>query len=203
MAERSPVPADRGLSHEPLVYQFKVALKAIRPPIWRRFQVTDDITLYRLHLVLQEVMGWDNYHLYQFTIGNLRYADPDPEHDTSERNAKRHKLWQVFGHRQRAKALYTYDFGDSWVHQLILEKVLPLRQGVRYPVCLDGARACPPEDCGGVPGYQRLLEIIRDPEHEEYEETMEWLGGSFDPDAFSIDVVNRKLARLARGARNA
>jgi hypothetical protein len=195
MAEESRPPAG------PSVYQFKVTLKGASPPIWRRFQVTDDITLYRLHLVLQDVMGWLNYHLYQFTIGGLRYADPDPEYDTTDRNAKKYKLWQVFGGRQKAKALYEYDFGDSWEHELVLEKVLPTTEGACYPVCLAGARACPPEDCGGVSGYARLLDIIRNPEDEEYEETMMWLGGSFDPEAFDLDEVNARLAPLGRRAR--
>lgn len=91
------------------------------------------------------------------------------------------------------KLIYEYDFGDGWEHKIRIEKILPAEKGKRYPVCLAGKRACPPEDCGGPPGYERLLEVLRDPKHEEYEETLEWLGGPFDPEAFDVNEVNRML----------
>jgi hypothetical protein len=177
------------------VYQFKVTLRDVHPPVWRRFQVTRDISLYRLHLVLQAVMGWWNYHLYQFIIRGTYYCDPDPEFDAEYVNARRVKLWQVLT-RPRMKFLYEYDFGDGWEHELVLEKILPPAEGTPYPICLEGARACPPEDCGGSWGYARMLEILSNPDHEEYEETVEWLGGEFDPEAFDIEEVNRQLRRL-------
>ncbi|GEA15841.1 plasmid pRiA4b ORF-3 family protein [Moorella sp. E308F] len=177
------------------VYQFKVTLRDVHPPVWRRFQVTRDISLYRLHLVLQAVMGWWNYHLYQFIIRGTYYCDPDPEFDAEYVNARRVKLWQVLT-RPRMKFLYEYDFGDGWEHELVLEKILPPAEGTPYPICLEGARACPPEDCGGSWGYARMLEILSNPDHEEYEETVEWLGGEFDPEAFDIEEVNRRLRRL-------
>lgn len=191
MAGKKPCP-------DPAVYQFKVTLKHIHPPIWRRFQVTSDVTFYRLHLVLQAVMGWENCHLYQFVIQGIRSGDPDPEYELSDVNAKRVRLQQVLT-RSKMKFLYEYDFGDSWQHEVVLEKVLPPAESVRYPVCLAGARACPPEDCGGVAGYERLLENLRNPEHERYEEITEWLGGEFDPEAFDLERVNRELKRLRRG----
>lgn len=193
-----PVQANKTLPGKPAVYQFKVTLRGISPSIWRRFQVTDDITLHRLHLVLQAVMGWENYHLYQFTVRGVGYGEPDPEYDMM--NARKYRLWQVFGGKQGAKALYEYDFGDGWEHELVLEKVLPVDENARYPVCLEGARACPPEDCGGVLGYQELLKVIADPANENHEETIRWLGGAFDPEAFSPQLVNKALAYLARRA---
>ncbi|MGB9920185.1 MAG: plasmid pRiA4b ORF-3 family protein [Moorellales bacterium] len=178
-----------------VICQFKVTLKGIRPPIWRRFQAPNHITLYKLHLVLQEVMGWLNCHLYHFVIGGVEYGDPDPDFGDAEVNAKRVTLWQVLP-EPKAKFLYEYDFGDGWQHEVVLEKVLPPAQGVRYPVCLGGAGACPPEDCGGPWGYRRMLEILSDPGHEEYQETVEWVGGGFDPEAFDLEDINWRLRQV-------
>jgi hypothetical protein len=100
--------------------------------------------------------------------------------------------------RAGTKAFYTYDFGDSWEHQIVIEKRLPAEPGRAYPSCLAGERHAPPEDCGGIPGYYNLLEAIRDPQHEQREELLEWLGDEFDPEAFSVDVVNRRLAPMQR-----
>ena len=97
---------------------------------------------------------------------------------------------------EKAKFLYEYDFGDSWDHELLVEKVLPAEAEKRYPVCLTGKRACPPEDCGGIWGYASLLEAIRDPEHPEHDEMVEWVGDEFDPEAFDLDEVNRELHHL-------
>ena len=102
--------------------------------------------------------------------------------------------------RVKDKLIYEYDFGDSWEHELLVEKILPLEEGKRYPVCLTGKRACPPEDCGGIWGYASLLEAIRDPEHPEHEEMVDWVGGEFDPEAFDLDEVNRELQNLTSPA---
>jgi len=181
-----------------MVYQLKVTLKESKLPIWRRFQVAGNVTLHRLHLILQDVMGWTNSHLYRFDIGGIEYSIPDPvEDDFNELHfvdSRRTKLSKVVS-REKATFTYEYDFGDSWEHQIVVEKILPAEPGGQYPVCLAGIRACPPEDCGGVWGYEELLEVISDPLHEEYESMMEWLGGSFDPEEFDINQVNRVLRR--------
>lgn len=176
-------------------YQFKVTLQNVQPPIWRRFQVPNDITFYKLHLVPQEVMGWSNYHLCEFIVGGVTYGDPDPDYGQTDVNARRVRLWQVVS-KPRTSFLYEYDFGDGWEHQVVLEKIIPSTEQLRHPVCLAGARACPPEDCGGPSGYERLLEIISNPEHEEYPEMIKWLGGWFDPEAFDLEEVNMKLRRV-------
>ncbi|MDP2948722.1 MAG: plasmid pRiA4b ORF-3 family protein [Chloroflexota bacterium] len=173
-----------------LVYQVKVTLKGVRPPVWRRFLVRD-VTLHELHLVLQAAMGWENSHLYQFTIGGDEYSDPLPDLDMKD--STRIRLGQVF-RSAGTRFTYVYDFGDSWEHEVRIEKSLAAEAGKRYPVCLAGRRACPPEDCGGVWGYEELLEAIRDPEHEQHQELLEWLGGPFDPEAFSVALVNKVLA---------
>ena len=177
------------------IYQIKVTLKDIQPPIWRRVQVPSNIGLNKLHRILQAVMPWDGYHLHQFIIGGVYYGEPDPDYGFPIRNDRSTKLNQVVP-GTRAKFIYEYDFGDSWDHEILVEKILPPQGGVRYPVCLSGRRACPPEDCGGIPGYSRFLEAIRNPEHEEHDELLQWVGGSFDPEAFDLDEINYRLKRI-------
>ena len=177
------------------IYQLKVTLKGIRPPVWRRFQVASDTSLDELHEIIQMVMGWENWHLYVFKIGDTPYSDPDPDWGFDVKDSTRTNLSQVVRGANR-KFIYEYDMGDGWEHEILVEKTLPTEPGQHYPVCVTGRRACPPEDCGGVWGYAELLEIIKDPEHEEYEERMEWLGGELDPEAFDVDQVNE----LLRGA---
>lgn len=183
------------------IYQIKVTLLGTDPPIWRRLLVPGDLTLEQLHVILQLAMGWLGGHLHEFRIGRQRFGKPDPmERDfggpltISERTAR---LYDVLG-RAGVKAVYTYDFGDTWEHKIVIEKRLAPESGRAYPVCLAGERHCPPEDCGGIPGFYNLLEAIRDPEHEEHEELLDWVGGGFDPEAFSVDEVNLRLTRLQR-----
>ncbi|MFQ6029667.1 MAG: plasmid pRiA4b ORF-3 family protein [Dehalococcoidia bacterium] len=180
------------------VFQLKVTLKNIEPPIWRQFLAPSGITLHRLHLILQEVMGWENYHLYRFQIGRRDYGEPHPDNDFYElnfRNSKRAKLGRLVKTPGDSFS-YEYDFGDSWIHQLLLEDIVQAETGRPYPVCLEGSRACPPEDCGGSWGYGELLEVIRNPAHEEYLDRLEWLGEGFDPEHFDIEQVNLRLARM-------
>ncbi len=176
------------------IYQLKITLRDSKPPIWRRIQVPGDITLAELHLVFQRVMGWENDHLHAFAIGGIQYSEPEPapyENDGEIQDENSVTLNQVVS--GKAKFSYEYDFGDSWEHQIILEKVLPPETGVQYPVCLTGKRACPPEDCGGIWGYAELLEAISDPNHPEHDERLEWLGDEFDPGAFDLEAINQDL----------
>ncbi len=172
------------------VYQLKITLKNIRPPIWRRIQVLSSTTLEQLHLIVQEVMGWDNYHMHSWTIAGIDYGQPQREFNV--RSEKTVILRQVVK-GEKSKFFYTYDFGDSWEHEILVEKELPSTPDTNYPVCITGKRACPPEDCGGSWGYAELLEIISDPSHPEYEERMEWVGESFNPDIFDLNEVNQRL----------
>ena len=175
------------------VYQLKITLKDIRPPIWRRVLVPD-CSLSKLHEVIQVAMGWENYHLYDFEVGGERYTDPRGMDDLDMEDASKVKLGQV-APREKAKLRYTYDFGDTWQHEIVVEKVLPPGEGETYPLCIDGKRACPPEDCGGPWGYMEFAEAIKDPEHEQHEKFTEWRG-EFDPEAFDLDAVNKELRRL-------
>jgi hypothetical protein len=182
-------------STTPIVYQIKVTLKGSKPPIWRRIQVASGTTLVKLHRILQCVMGWEGYHLYQFVIGGMAYGDPGLLGELEAEDARPVTL-ETIVRGEQFKFLYEYDFGDSWEHELLIEKMLQLEGGKRYPVCLTGKRACPPEDCGGMWGYAGFLEAIQDPTHPEHEEMVEWVGGEFDPDAFDLDEVNTELQRL-------
>lgn len=177
------------------IYEMKVRLKESRLAIWRRFQVSGNITLYKLHQALQVVMGWDDYHLYEFLIGKLRYGELNPDYSPETKGARRVRLNDIFT-REMAKFTYIYDFGDYWEHEIVVERISLASQALRHPVCIEGKRACPPEDCGGIWGYTDLLKIIRNPAHEEYERMMEWLGDEFDPKRFDIDGVNRRLRTI-------
>lgn len=205
------MPTAKTIEKSQQIYQIKVTLLYTDPPIWRRLLVPSDLTLEKLHNVLQIAMGWENCHMHDFRIGQQRYGEPDPmelafggPRTASERTAR---LFDVLD-RAGTKAVYTYDFGDSWEHRITVEKRLAPEPGRAYPVCLAGERHGPPEDCGGIPGFYNLLEAIGDPEHEDHDDRLDWLGGDFDPDAFSVDEVNRRLQpvlrrrKAARGGSN-
>ncbi len=173
------------------VFQLKVTLRGVRPLIWRRFLVPSTITLDRLHSAIQFVMGWTDSHLHEFQAGDLRYGTADPDFDADEVvSEKRTRLHQVLEH-PKDRLLYVYDFGDDWQHDIILEKIVPREPGMKYPYVLAGKRACPPEDVGGAWGYEEFLRTIRNPKHPEYENMLEWCGGSFGPEAFDAQALNR------------
>jgi len=151
-----------------------------------------DCALAKLHDIIQKCMGWDGYHLHAFEVGGEQYGQPDPDGMMETEDERRLKLSQVVA-RGFQKLSYTYDFGDNWDHTVQVEKVLDPEPGVRYPRCLAGKRACPPEDCGGPWGYGDFLEAIQDPRNERHEELLEWVGGEFDPEAFDIEAVNEEL----------
>jgi Plasmid pRiA4b ORF-3-like protein len=180
---------------DPIIYQLKVTLQDTRPPIWRRLQVRGDTTLGKLHRIIQEAMGWFDGHLHQFIVGQTYYGVPDPDDLSEVKNEKRITLNQIVS-RPKQRFIYEYDFGDGWEHTIIIEKILEPASGVRYPICLDGARACPPEDCGGTGGYEHFLEAITDPQHEDHDEMLEWIGSEFDPEEFDVDFVNEKLKTI-------
>lgn len=177
------------------VYQFKVTLEGIRPPIWRRIQVPETYTFWDFHVAIQDVMGWLDYHLHEFEILNptngLKVTIGLPDDDIPKRNLLdwAQKIANYFS-LENPSADYIYDFGDYWIHRLKLEKILLREKNVDYPICVKGKRAAPPEDCGGVSGYENILEIIKNPGHVEYEETIEWLGEEFDPEHFDPKEVN-------------
>lgn len=176
--------------------QFKVTLKYIRPPIWRRVVLPDNFSLGDLHEVIQIAMGWQNCHMHAFRIGDQQYTSrPASGGELDMLNEDRALLRDVAG-KAKSKFIYEYDFGDSWEHEVVVEKMLPFDPGAKYPVCLGGARACPPEDCGSFPGYMVILEALKAPKKTpNQEELLEWLGDGYDPERFDLDAVNRRLTK--------
>ncbi|MBW4694208.1 MAG: tyrosine-type recombinase/integrase [Lyngbya sp. HA4199-MV5] len=168
--------SSKGSAKPERVYQLKVVLAGIRPQIWRRVQVGSRTSLAQLHQILQRVMGWEDYHLHRFSLSE----------DESLR------LDQVVSHASLTFS-YTYDFGDEWLHEITVEKILPMQAEQPYPICLAGNRACPQEDCGSSWGYTALLKVLQNPRHPDYQERKEWVGREFDPEAFDLKAVNEQL----------
>jgi hypothetical protein len=185
------------MATDAMMYQIKVTLNGVRPPIWRRLLVPSSLSLADLHEVLQVAMGWTDSHLHQFVARGVLYGEPDPEFGMERIKEKRVRLDEVLRTVKDAM-IYEYDFGDGWEHKIVLEKVLGGAKEDARLSCIAGARACPPEDCGGVWGYADLLKIIADPSNPEYEETLDWLGAGFDPERFDIAAVNNVLAKIKR-----
>ena len=194
-AKRSGAPAAR--DQEPIhIYRLHVELLEISPSIWRRVLVPSWITLAKLHLVLQATMGWTNSHLHQFEIAGTKYGEPDEEWPelvvVDDRRVTVGTALSVSVTAFR----YEYDFGDGWEHSVHVEGIEPTVDHPRYPLCIAGANACPPEDVGGTGGYAEFLEAIHKPRHPEHEQYLSWCGGAFDPAGFDLNSVNAALRRL-------
>jgi hypothetical protein len=172
-----------------------VRLLDVKPPIRRRLLVPGDATLAKLHVILQVAMGWEDYHLHAFRIGKVRYGLADDEDDFGPPEIDETTITIAEAFAKERKGFYDYDFGDSWEHEIVVEETTSSAPLV-FAVCLDGKRACPPEDSGGTWGYANLLEALGDPEHEEHEEYLEWAGEDFDPEAFDLAAVNASLQQL-------
>jgi hypothetical protein len=195
-------------SSPPLSFDLRVTLYYVRPEVWRLLRVPHDIRMDRLHGVLQMAFDWTNSHLHQFHLmdekgsitGYIGMCEPDslgifparqpPAQDETKR------LLKNFLSKPGDRIGYEYDFGDSWLHEITLAAVGSQPRRLTHASCLDGARACPPEDCGGPPGYDHLRAILKKPRHPEYAETIEWLGGGFDPAGFDLAGTNRALEHV-------
>ncbi|MGH4022018.1 MAG: plasmid pRiA4b ORF-3 family protein [Pseudonocardiaceae bacterium] len=181
------------------VHQVKITLRGAKPPIWRRLEVPSGITLHDLHHSIQEAFGWDGFHMWVFDTPTGYYGVPDPE--LEHRSAASRKLVDAVP-RAGDSIRYTYDFGDDWEHDILVEDVITAEPGVAYPRCVAGRRACPTEDCGGIWAYDELLAILADPGHPQHADRLEWLGldsaDEFDPADFDLDDVNEALSDLAR-----
>lgn len=178
------------------VYQFKITLKGIKPPIWRRIQVPENYSFWDLHVAIQDAMGWTDTHLHNFVIAKPATGRKEqigiPAEDFDDDKILpgwTKKIAQYFTVKNK-NAMYIYDYGDDWHHSITLEKIIPREAGIQYPICTGGARACPPEDCGGTWGYADFLEAIMEPNHESHEEMLEWAGGEFEPEHFDINDID-------------
>ena len=221
------------------ILQLKIELDGIKPEIWRRFLVEDSISFEKLHEIIQKVMGWDNYHMYEFKIGGKSITPPEDGFNPAEasfrtlfkspefkkmlenrglskgsasldvtklnkilekerkdmkEDAEIETLLNKFINKEGTSFKYTYDFGDNWNHSIVVEKITEKDVSKNYPFCIDGERACTPEDCGGVDGYKELMKIRKNKKHSEYKEKIvEWLGEDYDPELFVVDWVNARL----------
>ena len=182
------------------IYQLKISLIYSSPPIWRRVQVPATMKLSLLHEVIQLCMGWTDTHLHQFVIHNNFYGPANLENDWNEIKAYDEKKFSLCDLEAdiRKGCMYEYDFGDGWQHEIKIEKVLPPDgKTPKHPVLLAGERACPPEDIGGIPGYEDFLEALADPESEEREEMLQWYGSDhFAPEYFDIEKINKILKKI-------
>lgn len=179
------------------VYQFRITLKEIKPPVWRRIQVPEVYSFWDLHVAIQDSMGWLDCHLHEFAMENPSTGEKEyvgiPLEDDFDDEREILPGWKIkigdYFTADRTKVKYLYDSGDDWRHEVVLEKIEPRADGISYPVCIGGERACPPEDCGGPHGYGEFLDIIMDPAHKQYGEITAWAGHDFDPERFDPKKV--------------
>ncbi len=178
------------------VYRLRISLNEVRPSVWRRVLVRETCTLARLHEVIQIAMGWENSHLHMFTFDGRRFGNPkwlDMPGLESESIQLRKVLTQP-----KQRMFYAYDFGDGWHHEVALEAIEDAHPLAKFPKCVDGARACPPEDIGGPPGYEEFVTAMRNLDHPNSRHFRTWWGGRFDPEHFPITSVNKDLKPLRR-----
>lgn len=187
---------------ERTTYRLKVTLRGSRPPIWRRIELRSDMTLFQLHDVVQLVMGWTNSHLHQFRRGTTYYGPVNPDLDMEQQNERRIRLNGVL-RKPKDRMVYEYDFGDGWEHDIVLERSTASLPDAPEVHVIGGKGACPPEDVGGVGGYDDFLEAIEDPAHPEHDDMLEWCGGAFDPDAFDCEEVNTYFQARSRRRKHA
>jgi len=179
------------------ILQLKISLEGIKPKIWRRFLVSDFWTFDKLHGIIQIVMGWENYHLFEFRFRDIKIIPPDEDYlEDNELDPKKIKISQ-YANKEKQEFEYVYDFGDSWEHEIIVEKIIgdEIENADKYPKCIEGERACPPEDCGGIGGYERVLEVLKTDKDTLGENTKElkyWLG-DWNPEKFDLNKINKKL----------
>ncbi|UXN57813.1 plasmid pRiA4b ORF-3 family protein [Phyllobacterium zundukense] len=181
--------------------QIRVSLDEIEPAIWRRLVLPSHWNLEQLHLAIQAAFNWWNYHLHEFRIGGLRYGDvallTEDAFDDDPRVFDSREV-RLCDFERRATFTYIYDFGDNWRHTVSVEEFVALNTAPKHGACIEGARARPPEDVGGVSGYERFLEIMSDKSDPEYAETKRWCGGYFDPDWFDLTIVDKDVRNALR-----
>jgi hypothetical protein len=185
------------------VYQLRITLREVDPPILRILQIKGNANLGKLHDYIQGAMGWQDYHLHEFKIKGKRYRaeelmyeDVDESDMRDERDYRLNKLLQEGDCFE-----YVYDYGDYWEHEILVEKIVPAEEGVYYPICTYGERACPPEDCGGPGGYEELLKVLSEPDHEDYKHLSGWAGKDFDSEKFDAKKTDRMLRNIKSNLR--
>jgi hypothetical protein len=176
------------------VYQLRVSLAGIKPDIWRRLLLSGDTRIDKLHDILQRLMGWSNTHLHTFVVSERQLSSPGSDLEDME-DETRVRLSDI-APRVKDRFVYYYDLGDGWRHDVVVEEIAQADERFgASPLCIEGARACPPEDCGGAGGYEEFVAAVTDPRHERHEEMLEWNGGGFDPEAFDLMRANELIKR--------
>jgi prevent-host-death family protein len=192
------VASRRRITDRSSIFQLRVQLEDVRPTVWRRLMVPADMTLGNLHAILQVAFGWRNTHLHQFEVSDARYGMPDPDDVCDLRSESDVTLSDVAGEGSQLR--YVYDLGDDWRHDILVETVGPAEAGARYPRCVAGAGAGPPEDVGGPAGFREFLDAVADRGHPEHTQYLEWIGGDFDPSRFDLKEINEIMATVPSSA---
>jgi hypothetical protein len=177
------------------IYHLKIILGEVAPPVWRLVALPGAYTLDRVHGVIQLAMGWQDCHLHSFDVAGAQYGTPDPDGLLDMRDELDARLDAIVD--KDGRFTYTYDFGDWWEHRITVEDVLVAEPHERYPLCVDGAGACPPEDVGGTYGYEQFVAALADPDHPRHTEMRDWYGRRFDPTEFSAERATTLLRRMA------
>lgn len=188
------------MSHADRIARVRIQLDDWQPAIWRLAEVPLTMTLKALHDVIQAAMPFDDYHLFEFRAGGKRYAIPNPEWDSlrdKTYSAKTMRLGSLVD-RGIAELAYTYDFGDDWRHTITIEAVADADRGAEYPRYIAGVGRAPPEDDGGIPGFELFLDAIADPQHEQHRELKRWHGRPFDPERAAEGEILMRMEKLAR-----
>ena len=175
----------------PTAHVLRVSLRFVEPEVWRRVVVVSEMPLPKFAKVLEQAMGWESTHLHMFDVSGVLFGntDHDAPHLIDEKAARLdHVLPRV-----ESSLRWDYDFGDGWEHDVVVEAIEPLNPKTKYPVVLDGERACPPEDVGGPPGYEELLRALSNPKHTEHKHMVEWAPKNFDPASFDLVTANRRV----------
>ncbi len=180
------------------IARLNITLEGIEPVVSRSLEVPVDIRLDRLHLTVQAAMGWENYHLYEFITGDMRWSLPDPDFDTDALPVAKARLADVMNAAGTSPIRYAYDFGDNWVHLIEARVIGDPVPGNLYPRLVDVTGRCPPEDVGGLPGYEDFLAAISDPSHPEHNDLIQWAGGPFDPHVPDADERRLEILKLAK-----
>lgn len=196
LAKKKNKVASRNSDSPEIVYRFKITLRNTKPPIWRRIE-THDATIEQFHELIQTAMGWTNSHLHEFDVDGTHYTHPgflqDQFDDFGAVSYAEHRITDLSArYGEKLQMRYMYDFGDGWEHDIKLEEVFPAEPKAKYPRCVAGKLACPPEDVGGVWGFYEFVEAVSDPKHDRHEELVEWYG-PFDPNEFSLDETTERM----------
>jgi hypothetical protein len=186
----------RNSPQPPRIYQLKITLQHCKPAIWRRVLVKGESTLDNLQSIIKTSMGWAGGHLHDFCFNGVYYGAPESVDDLGFEDETKVTLQDLLPEKKSSFS-YTYDFGDNWLHKIVVEDIMDADPERSYPVCIKGSGACPPDDCGGVPGYYQMLEALADPKHPEHRSMRNWVGYEFDPAEFSVNWVNKQLQENA------